>query len=42
MDERINELIDIIKFLVEVDTGISKSNSKWILKCLDELKDGGS
>ena len=39
MDGRIDELIEIIKFLVEVDQGISKQHSDWILNMLDELKE---
>lgn len=37
MDEKINELIEIILFLVAVDTGLSKQNSDWILEKLNEL-----
>jgi hypothetical protein len=38
MDEKIDGLIDIIKYLVEVDTGISKQYTDWILEMLNELK----
>lgn len=39
MDGRIDELIEIIKFLVAVDTGISKQYSDSIMKQLNELKE---
>lgn len=40
MEEKINELIEIIEFLVEVDRGISNEYSKWIHERLKELKEG--
>lgn len=36
--EKLNELIDIIQFIVEVDTGLSKKYSDCILEKLNELK----
>ena len=39
MEEKINELIEIIEFLVEVDRGIAPEYSKWILRKLKELKE---
>ena len=38
-EEKINELIEIIEFLVEVDTGISKQYGDWIKEKLHELKE---
>ena len=39
MEEKINGLIEIVEFLVEVDTGISKQYSDWIKEKLNELKE---
>jgi hypothetical protein len=39
MEEKINSLIEILKFLVEVDTGLSKEHREWILETLKELED---
>ena len=39
MEEKFNELIEIIEFLVEVDRGISNEYSRWILQQLKELKE---
>ena len=39
MEQKINGLIDIIKFLVEVDRGLSKSDTEWILSVLNELQE---
>jgi hypothetical protein len=39
MEEKINELIEIIEFMVEVDTGISKQYGDWIKEKLHELKE---
>lgn len=39
MDEKINGLIEILEFMVQVDTGISKQYADWILQMLNELKD---
>ena len=39
MEEKFNELIEIIEFLVEVDRGIAPEYSKWILQQLKELKE---
>ena len=39
LNEKVDGLIDIIKFLVEVDTGISKQHSDWIHEMLNELKE---
>ena len=38
-EEKINELIEIIEFLVEVDRGISKEYAEWIHERLKELKE---
>lgn len=39
MEEKFNELIEILKFLVEVDTGISKQHGDWILEVLKGLEE---
>lgn len=39
MEEKINELIEILKFLAEVDQGLSKEHTDWILKTLKELEE---
>ena len=39
MDEKIDGLIEIIKYMVEVDTGISKQHRDWILDMLNELEE---
>ena len=39
MEEKINGLIDVLKFFVEVDQGISKQHRDWILETLKELKE---
>lgn len=39
MDEKINGLIEIIKYMVEVDSGLSKQHSDWILGMLNELEE---
>lgn len=39
MEEKFNELIEIIEFLVDVDRGISNEYSGWILQKLKELKE---
>lgn len=39
MEEKINSLIEILEFLVEVDNGISSKHSEWILQMLKELKE---
>jgi hypothetical protein len=39
MEEKFNSLIEILKFLVEVDQGISKQHSDWILQVLKELEE---
>ncbi len=38
MDEKTDKLIEIIQFLVEVDTGLSKQHSDWILEELNDLR----
>lgn len=39
MEEKINGLIEILEFMVQVDTGISMQHSNWILESLKELKE---
>ena len=39
MEEKINDLIEIIEFLVEIDTGISTQYGDWIKEKLHELKE---
>ena len=39
MEEKINGLIEILEFMVQVDTGISVQHSNWILESLKELKE---
>ena len=39
MDGKINELIEIIEFLVEGDQGLSVQHREWILKDLHGLKE---
>ena len=39
MEEKIEKLIEIIKFMVDVDYGITSKHSEMIYKMLDELKE---
>jgi hypothetical protein len=39
MEEKFNGLIEILKFLVEVDQGLSKEHTDWILTSLKELEE---
>jgi hypothetical protein len=39
MDGRIDKLIEIIEFLVDVDCGIKEQHAKWIYEMLNELKE---
>lgn len=41
MDDRIDKLIEIIEFIVDVDSGISQQHAKWIYEMLNELKEYG-
>jgi hypothetical protein len=35
---KLNELIDVLDFLIEIDTGITGQNYAWIRESIDELK----
>ena len=39
MEEKIDKLIEIIEFIVDVDHGITKQHSEWIYEMLRELKE---
>lgn len=39
MEEKINGLIEIIEFLVDVDRGIDAKHAEWIYQMLNELKE---
>ena len=39
IEEKLNELIDLIKYIIQVDDGIKANHANWILKQLDELKE---
>lgn len=39
MEEKINGLIEILEFMVQVDTGISQQHADWILNMLNELNE---
>ena len=38
LNEKVKELIEVLDFLIEIDTGITGQNYKWIRESLDELK----
>lgn len=38
LEEKINNIIDILDFLIEIDTGITGQNYVWIRESLDELR----
>lgn len=40
MEDKLDELIDIVKLIVEVDRGLSKKDTEWILERLEELQNG--
>ena len=39
MEEKIDKLIEIIEFLVDVDCGIKEQHAEWIHTMLNELKE---
>lgn len=39
MEEKINGLIEIIEFLVDIDHGITAEHAEWIHAMLRELKE---
>ena len=39
MEEKINGLIGILEFMVQVDTGLSRQHEEWVLEMLKELKE---
>ena len=38
-EEKLNELIDLIKYIIQVDDSITASHANWILDQLDNLKE---
>ena len=38
-EEKLNKLIEIIEFLVDVDHGITEQHANWIYEMLNELKE---
>ena len=39
-EEKLNELIELLKFMIQVDDSIDAKNANIILASLDELKEG--
>lgn len=39
MEEKINKLIEIIEFIIDVDRGIKQEHANMIYKMLNELKE---
>lgn len=39
MEEKINKLIEIIEFIIDVDHGITAQHAEWIYEMLRELKE---
>ena len=38
-EEKFNELIDLIKYIIQVDDGIKVNHANWLLKQLDNLQE---
>ena len=38
-EEKLNELVDLIKFMIQVDDGIDAKNANIILSNLDKLQE---
>lgn len=38
-EEKINELIELLKFIIQVDDGINVKQANWILEQLDNLQE---
>ena len=38
-EEKLNELIDLIKYIIQVDDGIKANHANWILEQLDNLRE---
>ena len=38
-EEKLNELIDLIKYIIQVDVGIKVNHANWILEQLDNLQE---
>ena len=39
-EEKLNELIDLIKYIIQVDDGIKANHANWLLEQLDNLQEG--
>lgn len=38
-EEKLNELIELIKYIIQVDDGIAINRANWLLEQLDNLKE---
>ena len=38
-EEKLNELIDLIKYIIQVDDGIKANYANWLLEQLDNLQE---
>ena len=38
-EEKINELIELLKFIIQVDDGINVKQANWILEQLDNMQE---
>lgn len=38
-EEKLNELIELLKYVIQVDNGINAKQANWILEQLDNLKE---
>ena len=39
-EEKLNELIDLIKYIIQVDDSIKANHANWLLEQLDNLQEG--
>ena len=40
LENKFNELVELVKFMVQVDNGVNANNADIILSNLDEIKEG--
>lgn len=38
-EEKLNELIELFKYVIQVDDGINVKHANWLLEQLDNLKE---
>ena len=38
-EEKLNEVIELIKYIIQVDDGIKANHANWILEQLDNFKE---